>query len=119
VPMIDYDCEQDCIPREQVETALRFLEWCHGDALRRPWSNEAHAHYHAIDILEAAMNDELRPPDKILRMKSETKLIQQSRQARKEGYATATLLNERYGKDETEDAGLLSWLFRYLGRDGS
>lgn len=102
------------VPREQVETALRFLEWSHGDALRRPWSDEAHAYYHAIDILEAALDEELRSPDEIPRFRSEKEFIQQSREARDEGYATATLLNERYGKDETEDTGLFSRLCRFL-----
>lgn len=97
-----------CLPREQLETALRFLEWSHGDALRRPWSDEAHAYYEAIDILEAALDEELRPPNELPRLGDEEQLIEQSRKAREEGYAAATLLDERYGKSEARTPGMLT-----------
>lgn len=101
------------IPREQVETALRFLEWSHGDALRRPWSAEAHAYYQAIDILEAALDEDLRPPEDLPWMKGETEVIQQSRAAREEGYRAATLHDERFGSDEPNHP---SSLYRRLKR---
>jgi len=102
------DDQEECIPREQLETALRFLEWSHGDALRRPWSDEAHAYYEAIDILEATLDEELRPPDELPWLGDEEVLIEQSRNAREEGYAAATLIDERYGKKETRTPGALT-----------
>ncbi len=91
--------ESDTVPREQVETALQFLEWSHGDALERPWSDEAHAYYQAVDILEAALDEELLPPDEVSMREWQLEQIERSREAREEGYAAATLLRERYGKD--------------------
>lgn len=103
------------IPREQVETALRFLEWSHGDALRRPWSDEAHAYYQAIDILEGALDEELRPPEGLPWMESEEELIQQSRAAREDGYRAATLLDERFGTNEDNRAlGLAERIKRWF-----
>jgi len=99
------------VPREQVETALRFLEWSHGDALRRPWSDEAHAYYEAIDVLEAALDGDLLPPDEVRETEAELELIQRSREAREEGYAEATLLEERYSRAERQP-GLLRRLCR-------
>lgn len=98
----------DDVPREQVETALEFLEWSHGDALRRPWSAEAHAYYQAIDILEAAMDEELLPPGEVHNRESDLELIQQSRETRGEGYAEATCLHDReYGSRERR--GFVQW----------
>jgi len=98
----------DEIPREQVETALEFLEWSHGDALRRPWSHEAWAYYQAIDILEAAMNEELLPPGEVHNRESDVELIQQSREAREEGFAEATNFHSReYGRRERR--GFVQW----------
>lgn len=86
--------EQETIPREQVVTALRFLEESHGDALSRPWSDEAKAYYNAIDIIEAALDGDLKPPGEIDRKDWQQKYIEESRAAREEGYAEATLLGE-------------------------
>jgi hypothetical protein len=87
------DTDPEAVPREQLETALEFLESCHGESLRRPWSDEAHAYYRAIDIIEAAMDEELRPATTINHDSFTAENIQRSREAREEGYAAATLLN--------------------------
>ena len=92
--------DTNCVSRDQVVTALRFLEWSHGDALRRPWSDEAHAYYEAIDILEAALDGDLRPPNELPWLEGEDQLIEQSRNARNEGYEAATLIDESYGNKE-------------------
>jgi len=102
----------DTVPREQIETALQFLECSHGDALRRPWSDEAHAYYHAVDILEAALNEELRPPDEVPLLDWQREHIEQSREAREEGYAAATLLRERYEDEQNKPEPLLRKLKR-------
>lgn len=100
----------DDIPREQLETALRFLEWSHGDALRRPWSDEAHAYYQAIRVVEDAVEENLLPPDEADTLSAEEELIQRSREARDEGYAEATLLSERYSSSDYERMGFFEWL---------
>jgi hypothetical protein len=98
--------------REQVKTALQFLEGAHGDALNRPWSDEAHAYYHAVDILEAALNDELKPPDELYVSEYDREAIQRSREAREEGYAAATLLHERFDDERNKPEPLLQKLKR-------
>lgn len=104
----------DDVPREQVETALRFLEWSHGDSLRRPWSDEAHAYYQAIDRLEAALDEELLPPDEVPTLDSEQELIQQSREAREEGYVEATLFRERHGRPDSYGEGFIEPIIRKI-----
>lgn len=94
--------DREPVPREQLETALEFLEVSHGEALRRPWSDEALALYQAIDILQGAMNEELRHPDEANRLEHEVDAIERSRKARDEGYAAATLLDERTGTGRVE-----------------
>ena len=96
------------IPREQLQTALEFLEWSHGDALQRPWSDEAWAYYHAIDILEAAMDEELLPPHEVHNRESDLEQIRQSREAREEGFAEATNIHTRkYGRRKRR--GFVQW----------
>lgn len=102
------------VPREQVETALRFLEWSHGDALRRPWSDEAHAYYHAIEVVEDTLNQKLRPPDEVSTLDSEQELIQRSREAREEGYVEATLFQERHGNTDYHGEGYFERLKRKI-----
>lgn len=104
----------DDVPRGQVETALQFLEGAHGDALERPWSDEAHAYYRAVDILEAALDEELKPPEEIYVSDYDREAIQRSREAREEGYAEATLLRERYGKSESYGEGFIEPLGRKI-----
>ncbi len=85
---------KECVPRDQVETVLHFLEVSHGEALRRPWSDAAWAYYEAIQILEDALDEELKSPADLPNQDNE--YIQKSRAAREEGYSAATLLEQRY-----------------------
>lgn len=106
----------DAVPREQLETALRFLEWSHGDALRREWSDESHAYYMAVEMVEDAMNGKLRPVDEIRETDWERERIGESREARNTGYRAATMLGQD-GKDKDREEGggpiyrkLIGWL---------
>jgi len=92
------DTETTDVAREQLETAMLFLEESHGDALRRPWSDEAHAYYNAIEILDAAMNEELRTPEERVVLDHQKEYLERSREAREEGYAAATCLNTSRGE---------------------
>ena len=93
----DSNCGEGCIPRKQVEVALHLMEEFHGDALRRPWSDEAHAYYHAVGAIEDALDEKLDPNASHRLMN-----VRRSRRAREEGYAKATLLNERYETNKSE-----------------
>lgn len=86
--------QDDTIPKEQAETALHFLEQSHGMALEYNEPKDAHAYYNAVDIVEAALNENLRPPDDLRHGEREINRIELSRDARDDGYAAATLLHE-------------------------
>jgi len=96
--------QDDAIPREQLETALRTLEEFHGQSLRRPWSNEAVAYYHAIDMVEAALNEELKDPEDVFMRDWQWEYVKASREAREEGYREATCLDDRqmHASDNTQ-----------------
>jgi hypothetical protein len=83
--------KDDTVPQEQVETTLQFLETCHGLALQANQSGQAHAYYHAITMLEDALNDELRAPDDV---SVDEDSIERSRRARDAGFKEATLLEQ-------------------------
>lgn len=110
------DENNDCVDREQLETVLQFLEETHGESLRRPWSDEAHAYYQAIEIVEDAMDGELRSRDDIHLTDRDVKNIERSREARSEGYAAATLLDERFDSGGSPNRTLLSKLHRIWNR---
>jgi len=103
---VDNGCPDDCIARDQVEAALQYLEWCHGEALRRPDSAEARGRarlaYDAIDIVEAALDNELQPPAEQSWLEWDREIIEKSRQARAEGHGRARLSKD-YSSNEEED----------------
>lgn len=107
------DQQREQIDREQVEIALEVLESFHGDALTHPWSDEAHAYYHAIGIVEDALDGEYDPdhPPHGVRWQDDLK---RSREAREEGYESATLLEERFGTKDSTAQRLLAKLWRLL-----
>lgn len=106
----------DTVPKDQLKTALNYLEWSHGYALNRPWSNEVLAYYHAVQIVEDALNEELLPHDEVPLNDSEQALIAKSREARDAGYTEATLFEERYGNTNSEDKPFLRRLRSRLRR---
>lgn len=81
--------------REQVRNVLDFLECSHGMALRMKDADAAHAYYQAIDMVEAALDDELRKPEDVMHSELAEKDIARSRSARDEGFAAATLVDQR------------------------
>lgn len=100
--------KSDKIPREQLETALEYLELSHGMYLKTEQAREAHAYYESIDIIQAAMNEELRPPDDVRRSESTREDIERSRRAREQGYEAATLWDQQYTSSYEEPRGLFS-----------
>lgn len=100
------DHEEEAL-REQVETALLLLEHAHGLALERPWSDEAHAYYEAIDTVEDALDENWRTDhDRLEEEMAEE--IQRSREAREKGYEAATLSGDWGESDSSADGGLWS-----------
>lgn len=96
------------VPRDQLETALEYLEVSHGMYLKIEDAKKAHAYYDAIDIVQAAMNDELKPPEEVHNLDHTKADIERSRRAREEGYEAATLWDQQYTRSYDEPRGLFS-----------
>lgn len=108
------DQQREQVDREQVEIALEMMEAFHGQALRHPWSDEANAYYHAIGIVEDALDGGYDPDHPPLDSQWQEDL-ERSREAREEGYRKATLLDERFGEKDTSTQRLLAKLWRVFG----
>jgi len=85
------------------------MEEFHGDALRRPWSDEAHAYYHAVEAIEDALNGKLDPNASHRLMN-----VRRSRCARKEGYAEATLLNESFDTNKSQPQSIIEKIIEFF-----
>lgn len=102
--------------REQVRNALEFLEHSHGMALRHDERDAAHAYYQAIDMVEAALDDELRKPEDVMHSELAEREIARSRDAREEGFAAATLLDQRFPGPTEEPTTTLAKIRQRLRR---
>lgn len=105
------DKPTEVVERAQLEVALELLEWNHGQALRRPWSDDAGAFYEAIKTLEVAL-DEGYETDPDRRTPLPDREITRSREAREAGYREATLLDERITTSHREPKGIIAALRR-------
>ena len=108
------DAETQEVPAEELETALRFLEWSHGKALERCSSGEAHAYYQAIDIVEDAIAGELKEASGVIHSEEDRQVVERSREARETGYREATLFEKRYAEREEKADRLLDRVKRYF-----
>jgi len=96
--MIDHDTD-GTVDKAQIISALEFLEYAHGQALELERAGEAYAYNEAIELIEEAIEDNLRHPDEIPPDEKVEQYREDSQAAREQGLKTAAMLDEYYDSD--------------------